>query len=135
MPPMIVPITALYAGLLSLVYVVIGIPIGVLRARTGVSIYDGGNKELAVAIRRHGNFFEYVPLALLLLACLELNGAGPGLLHGLGLTLLIARILHPLGLDYDQIRKPLRGIGAVATQIVIVIAAIALVYRTLMWRV
>ena len=135
MPPMIVPITALYAGLLSLVYVVIGIPVGVLRARTGVSLYDGGNKQLAVAIRRHANFFEYVPLALLLLACLELNGAGSGLLHGLGLTLLVARILHPLGLDFDVIRKPLRGLGAVATQIVIVVAAIALVYRTLMWRV
>lgn len=136
MPPIAVPITAFYAGLLGLVYIVVGIPIGVLRARTGISLYDGGNKALAVAIRRHANFFEYVPLALLLIALLELNGASAGLLHGLGLALLIARILHPLGLDYDVMRKPLRGLGAVATQIVILVASIALVWKALaIWTV
>jgi len=126
-----VPITALYAGLLGIVFVVLEAPIGVLRTRANVSLYDGGNKPLAVAIRRHANFVEHVPLALLLLALLELNGAGHGLLHGLGAALLIARVLHPFGLDYDNIRKPLRGIGAFTTILVTLIAAVALVWRAL----
>jgi uncharacterized protein len=131
---MSVPITALYAGLLGLVFVLVGLPIGVLRFRTGVSLYDGGNKALAVAIRRHANFFEFVPLALLLIAMLELNGASPMLVHGLGIALLIARIAHPFGLDYDEMRKPLRGLGAITTTIVIIIASVVLIYRTvLLW--
>jgi uncharacterized membrane protein YecN with MAPEG domain len=131
---MSVPITALYAGLLGLVYVLVGLPIGVLRFRTGVSLHDGGNKALAVAIRRHANFFEYVPLALLLIAMLELNGASGALVHGLGIALLIARILHPFGLDYDEMRKPLRGLGAITTTIVIIVASVVLIYRTvLLW--
>lgn len=128
---MSVPITALYAGLLGLVFLGLEIPIGRLRTVTNISLYDGGNQELAVAIRRHANFVEHVPLALLLIACLELNGAGHGLLHGLGAALLIARVVHPFGLNYDVMRKPLRGIGAAGTSIVILIASIALVWRAL----
>jgi uncharacterized membrane protein YecN with MAPEG domain len=127
---MYVPITAFYAGLLGIVYLLLAVPIGVLRFRTGVSLYDGGNQPLAVAIRRHGNFFEYVPLALLLIAMLELNRAAPVLVHGLGLALLLARILHPFGLDYAEMRKPLRGLGAMITTLVILVASIVLVYRT-----
>jgi uncharacterized membrane protein YecN with MAPEG domain len=131
---MSVPITALYAGLLGLVYVLLALPIGVLRFRTNVSLYDGGNQPLAVAIRRHANFFEWVPLALLLIAMLELNGASRLLVHGLGLALLLARILHPFGLDYAEMRKPLRGLGAGVTTLVILIASIVLIYRTvLLW--
>jgi hypothetical protein len=126
-----VSITALYAGLLGLVFIGLEIPIGLLRARTGVSLHDGGNKELSVAIRRHANFVEHVPLALILLGLLELDGAGPGLLHGLGIALLLARMLHPFGLDYDQMRNPLRGIGAFTTMVVILVASVALVWGAL----
>jgi uncharacterized membrane protein YecN with MAPEG domain len=136
MPPIAVPITAFYAGLLGIVFLALEVPIGVLRTRTDISLYDGGNKQLAVAIRRHANFVEHVPLALLLIALLELNGSGSGLLHGLGAPLLIARLLHPFGLSYEVMRKPLRGIGAGITSIVILVAAIALVWKALaIWTV
>ena len=126
-----VPITALYAGLLGLVFLVLEVPIGRLRTITNISLYDGGNKELAVAIRRHANFVEHVPLALLLLALLELGGAGSGLLYGLGGVLLLARVLHPFGIDYDKMRNPLRGIGALGTMGVILIASGTLIWRAL----
>jgi uncharacterized membrane protein YecN with MAPEG domain len=70
-----------------------------------------------------------VPIALLLLALLELNGAGAALLHGLGATLFVARILHPLGLDAQVMRRPLRGIGAVLTLLVTLVAAVTLLVR------
>jgi uncharacterized membrane protein YecN with MAPEG domain len=38
----------------------------------------------------------------------------------------VARILHPLGLDAQTMRRPLRGIGALATMLVTLVAAIAL---------
>ena len=124
-----VPITALYAALQGLVMIILEMPIGRLRSQANVSIGDGGNPALAVAIRRHGNWTEHVPFALLLIALLELNGGSSGLLHGLGLTLLVARILHPLGLKADTMKVPLRGIGAVGTLLVTLVAAIALLLK------
>jgi len=124
----LVPITAFYAGLLALIVIVLGALIGPLRLRTGISILHGDNMVLATAIRRHGNFTESVPLALILLGFLELNGASPGLLHGLGIALVVSRIAHPLGLKHDNVRNPLRGIGAGGTTLVTLIAGGMLIW-------
>ena len=70
-----------------------------------------------------------MPFALLLIALLELNGGSAGLLHGLGAGLLVARVLHPLGLKADTMRAPLRGIGAIGTVLITGIAAIALLMK------
>src|SRR5262245_32970251 len=99
-----------------------------MRGRTGISILHGENMELATKIRRHANFTEAVPLALILLGALELNGASPGLLHGLGIALVVARIAHPLGLHHDNMRNPLRGIGSGGTVLVSLIAAVMLIW-------
>ena len=53
----------------------------------------------------------------------RLDGAGPTLLHGLGMALLLARIAHPLGLHHDNMRHPLRAVGAFGTLLVTLIAA------------
>ena len=109
------PITGLYAGLLALVALVLWLRVSGLRMQARVSIGDGGNLALADRIRRHGNFAEHVPLALILLAILERDGVQPAALHALGATLVVARIVHPLGLKHDRIPHPLRALGAMAT--------------------
>jgi len=123
-----VPITALYAGLLGLILIALGFQVGAARLRTGVSILHGDDMELATVIRRHANFTENVPFALVLLGALELNGTGAGLLHGLGLALVICRIAHPFGLRHDDMRRPLRGIGAGGTTLVIAVASVLLIW-------
>ena len=69
-----------------------------------------------------------MPLALILVGFLELNGASPGLLHGLGIALVVSRVAHPLGLQHDNVRNPLRGIGAGGTILVTLIAAVMLIW-------
>ena len=124
-----VPITAIYAALQALLAIGLVVPVGQLRAKTNVSLGAGGNPRLEVAIRRHANWTEHVPIALLLMALLELNGGSPALLHGLGATLLLARILHPLGLEFETMRRPLRGIGSIATMLVTLVGAVALLWK------
>lgn len=118
---MLVPITALYTVLLGVVFFVLDFRVGALRGKTGISIYDGGHRELGLEIRRQGNFTEHVPYALILIAVLELNGAPGMLLHGLGVVLLAARIAHPIGLDAEDASKPLRAVGAGGTALVSVV--------------
>ena len=119
---MAVPVTALYTGILALILVALSIRVGMMRVKKGISILHGEDMELAQVIRRHANFTEAVPMALILLGVLELNGASRVMLHSLGTALVIARLAHPVGLVHDNLRSPLRGLGSGVTTLVTLIA-------------
>jgi uncharacterized membrane protein YecN with MAPEG domain len=118
-----VPITALYAGLLALLLVVFALRVVRLRWKFRVGLGDGGEKAMTRAIRVHGNATEHVPIALLLLLVAELNHAGPALLHGCGAVLVVARVLHAVGLGRSAGASWPRAAGTVGTIGVIVVLA------------
>jgi uncharacterized membrane protein YecN with MAPEG domain len=66
-------LTAIYAAILTFVYVKLTLNVINLRRQNEVSLGDGGREDLQQAIHSHGNFAEYVPLGLILLGCLEAN--------------------------------------------------------------
>jgi uncharacterized protein len=117
-------ITLLYAGLLGLLSLVLSALSGVLRGKVGASIGDGGNKEMLLSMRRHANFVEYVPLALLLIALLEMNGITPTAIHGLGAALVICRIAHALGIKADRMNTVGRFVGHAGTFVITLVASI-----------
>jgi hypothetical protein len=92
------PITGLHAGLLALVYLALSVRVVRLRIVHCQPLGDGGHPALVRAVRVHGHFAEYVPLALLLMLLLELARVPPAVLHGYGLLLLASRLLHLAGL-------------------------------------
>ena len=114
-------ITGLYAAIMGLLLLWLDAQVGRLRGQKGVSLYDGGDKELATAIRKQGNFTEHVPLVLVLMALVELNGAPGWLLNASGVALVVGRIIHPMGLDYEKMANPLRAIGVLLTLLVILV--------------
>jgi uncharacterized protein len=120
-------VTALYAGLLGLIAMGVAFPAGSLRGKLNVSVGDGGNRDLLLAMRRHANFTEWVPLALILLALLELNGARPLGLHALGAVLVLGRLVHAFGIRADTVKSPGRFMGATATAAVTVISSVWLI--------
>ena len=93
-----VVITAFYAGLLSLCYLYLSILVVRERSKNDVSLGTGDVEELNRAIRCHSNFSEYVPICLILLACLELNSGFEYIIHGCAIALLFGRLLHAYGL-------------------------------------
>ena len=122
---MLVPITALYAGVLAVICIVLAAGSGFIRARTGVSLgADSSNPEQLLAVRRHGNFTEWAPIFLILLGALELNGSSATTLHALGGVFVVARILHPLGLRAEDAGGAGRALGAGATVLVVAVAAV-----------
>lgn len=116
--------TLLYDAILALVAIAISMAAGTLRARTKIPVGDGGNKDLLLAMRRHGNFVENVPLALIVIGLLELNGASSIGIHLLGAGLVVFRISHALGLRAETMRGAGRLVGAAGTMLVIVTASI-----------
>ena len=120
-----VTITAFYAGILAIILVVLSVRVVlVARLKSHVSLGDGGKDELLPIIRGQGNFTEYVPLAVLLMGYLEFTGSSANLIHGLGIALVVARILHPFGLQVERGPTVLRVVGAGVTWIVLLVAAI-----------
>ena len=122
-------ITALYALVLALVGPYLAFRAGSLRGKTGISIWYGDNQQLALEMRRHANFVEFVPLMLILMAIVEINGISPWVLHAAGILTVVARILQPIGLEAESLSNPLRGIGAAGTLLGSVVLMGAIVYQ------
>ena len=92
-------VTLLFAALHVLLMLALAVPIARHRHAHKVGLGDGGDKLLARRIRVHGNFTEYVPLALLVLALLEACGLAAAAVWGFGGVLLLGRLLHAAGLS------------------------------------
>lgn len=105
------PVTALHAGLLGLGF--LWLSVRVIRARGAhrVALGTGGHAVVERTVRAHGNFAEYVPMALVILALLEANGVPAWALHLLGLALLAGRALHAWNIAREAEVLRLRVIG------------------------
>jgi uncharacterized membrane protein YecN with MAPEG domain len=115
-------ITGLYASILTLLMMVLGARVSILRAKVGVSLLDGGKPELLERIRRHANLTENLPMAIVLMGIAEAQGAGVIYMHAMGLILLAARLVHPFGIKHDDNKQPLRAVGATGTAITMLLA-------------
>jgi uncharacterized membrane protein YecN with MAPEG domain len=91
-------ITAAYLAVLALLYAALGLQVVRLRRRNRAGFGDGGSTELRSAIRAHAHFAEYVPIIALMAAMLEMSGLPAMRIHLLMAALLVARLLHPLGM-------------------------------------
>lgn len=92
------PVTAVYTALLALWIIVLLARVVMLRWRLRAGEGDGGHRDLAKAIRVHGNAIETMPIALLLMFAYELGGGSATLLHGAGVLLIAGRLAHAQGL-------------------------------------
>lgn len=123
---MALPITALYAGILTIFALALSARAGSYRGKIGISVRYGSpeNMELAERVRVQQNFLEYIPLALILMGIIEMNNGNSTFLHAMGLILIVARIAHAVGLKHDNMAHPGRAIGAGGTFLISLVAAI-----------
>ncbi|MBA3070298.1 MAG: MAPEG family protein [Hyphomonas sp.] len=108
----------LYAGLFGLFVLVLKINVGRVRTAEKIAFGDGDNEALQRAVRVQGNAVEDVPVVLVGLLALGLMNAPVLLIHGLGATFLVARILHAIGLGGSSGGSPGRMFGTLLTLIV-----------------
>ena len=91
--------TSIVAAILTIIFVKLSFAVIGLRRKNKVSLGSGGYDDLERAIRAQGNFAEYVPIGLILIACLELNGAPWWLVILPGIALIIGRLIHAKGIN------------------------------------
>lgn len=102
-------LSSIYAALLALLIVRLSLGVIKLRRTEKVGLGDGGVSGLQNAIRAQGNATEYVPISLILLILLELNGGHMLLIHLGGMTILAGRLLHAKGLLDSNLRYRVLG--------------------------
>jgi uncharacterized protein len=122
-------VTPLYAGLLALWFLVLSVRVARNRGKRQVSLGDGGDTMLQRMIRAQGNFAEYVPMVLVLLVILELSHFSTYVLHGLGITLVVGRLLHGYALGFSKQFMFGRVVGAVLTFATLLIAGPLCIYQ------
>ncbi len=104
-------VTAIIASLLTMIFIKLSFAVIDLRRKNQVGLGSGGHDDLERAIRAQGNFVEYVPLGMILIACLELNGAPWWLVLISGIMLIIGRLIHAVGINEPPPHFSKRVIG------------------------
>lgn len=120
------PVTGLYAAILGFAFIWLATRAIKARRTYRVAIGTGQHRMVERAVRAHGNFAEYVPFALLILALCELNRAPDWGLHALGVALLAGRALHAYGISREPENFRFRTAGMSLTFAVIGLGAAAL---------
>ena len=92
-------VTSIIASLLTIIFIKLSFAVIGLRRKNKVGLGSGGYEDLERAIRAQGNFAEYVPFGIILIACLELNGAPCWLVALAGIALIIGRLFHAKGIN------------------------------------
>lgn len=124
---MLIEITLLYAGILGLLLVILSFNVMQSWMRvTGLG--QQTDRDMRRAERVLSSFVEYVPMALVLLTLIELRGTPPTVLHALGCTLVVARVMHAYGSNDIKGAGLFRFLGAQLTFLMLAVSSFACVF-------
>lgn len=118
------PITSLIAALAALGLITLSIIVSVGRRKARVHHGDGGDADLLLRIRAQGNFVEYVPISLILLALCEMADISSAWLWTVALLLVVGRLSHAAGTLSSTL--PPRAVGMALTYVSLLIGAVLL---------
>jgi uncharacterized protein len=126
-------ITAGYLAVLALLYAALAVYVVRLRGNNRAGFGDAGNPRLRGAIRAHANFAEYVPIIALMVGMLEMSGLPGYRVHFLMAALLVARLLHPLGMygEPGSLQFRIGRAGGITITLMVMISSAVLVLSRL----
>lgn len=126
-------IVALYAAVLTLMFLALSVRVIRLRRRLKVALGDGGHSELLRATSAHANCIEYVPLGLLLVLLVEQAAAPILFVHLVAGLLLVGRAAHAYGISQTAENFRFRVTGMVLTFASLTLAALYLLIVGLLY--
>lgn len=126
---MTLAITSFYAAILALLYVVLAILVVRQRIKHRVGLGTGKEPRMLQTVRMHGNFAEYVPLLLILVALLELQQSPVWQLHLVAGLTLAGRVLHAVGLWQSSGTSVARFVGMLSTFAALIAGAVLLLVK------
>lgn len=127
---MTLPVTALTAALCALLMLFLIFKVVGQRLRTETGFGAGNDPKLDMVRGCHSNLIENAPIAILLLALLEMTNAHHWGLTGLAGLFLISRVIHIYGMHQHFADKTirLRQLGVVGSALSILALALWVLY-------
>lgn len=116
MDAIILPVALATTAACAILNLWLAMRVGMVRRSKKISIGDGGNERLVARMRAQLNFAEYAPIVLILIALIELAVGTVEWLWFVAALFVVARILHPFGMDGW---KPGRAIGIIVTFLIV----------------
>ena len=121
---MTLTITGGYAAALTVLFLILSTRVIIHRRGQKVSLGTGGDPVLEQKIRAQGNFAEYAPLGVILLAIAELQGHAAVWLHLVGGLLLVGRLAHGVNFSFGLRKMVLRVGGMLLTLTALALGAL-----------
>lgn len=127
---MTLTITALAAAICALMLIFMKFKVVGQRVKTQTMFGAGEDDEMKMVRGTHANLAENAPIALILMALLELAGAHHWTLTGLAALFLISRVLHIYGMyqHHGAGNLRFRQAGVLGTTLSIVAMALWILY-------
>lgn len=116
-------VSALYALLGALLLIKFSVDVLRLRSQYRVAYGDGGFSEIQIALRIHGNAMEFLPIALVLLLLMEMNGALTWMVHLCGLFLIVGRLMQYYGFKEHLVSWRRSGLSATLCALALMVLA------------
>jgi hypothetical protein len=130
--PFLMPfqMVAFYAALNALLMLILGMLVVRARVKTRTEIGDGGNPDMVGPLRAHANNTEYVPMAIVLLLVMYSLGSNVIVIHVVGATLTLGRLLHAFGLSRNVGTSAPRFLGMILTWLAYIVAILVILWLT-----
>ncbi|HJW42339.1 MAG TPA: MAPEG family protein [Rhizomicrobium sp.] len=110
-----IAMVAFYAAINALIMVVLGMLVVRARVKTRTEIGDNGDPAMIGPLRAHANNTETVPMAIVLMILMLGLQASVGVIHVVGITLTLGRVLHAIGLSRNVGTSMPRLLGMILT--------------------
>lgn len=120
---------AIYIGVNILILWYLSFRVVGRRRSAQVSLGTGGDSDLEIRSRTHGNASEYIPITMVGLLALSQFATPLWAIHAIGATFTIGRLLHALGLSRTLL--PARAGGMVLTWLGMLAVAGGLLWQAL----
>jgi uncharacterized membrane protein YecN with MAPEG domain len=90
------PLTSLTAFVNGAILLVLTVRVVVMRRRDGIVLGDNDDRVMTKAIRGQANAAEQIPMGLILIGLIELQGGGTMVLAALAVMFSIGRLMHAI---------------------------------------
>lgn len=112
----VLPVTLCAAAAAAIINIWLSVRVGQMRTRNKVSIGDDAGGPLTARMRAQLNFVENTAFVLVLIAAIELAGAGDRWLAWVSGVYLLGRVAHGLGMDGGVLARG-RMVGTLVTML------------------
>ncbi len=120
---------ALYTGINILLLFLLSFRVVGRRRAAKVSLGTGGDADLEIRSRAHGNAAEYIPITMLGLFVMTQFAVPLWAIHAIGGTFTLGRVLHAIGLSATLL--PARALGMVLTWLGMLGAGVGVIWLAL----